>query len=214
MAIDKAVNPLGNPSEVDIEIINPDAVIIREDDDGFLAILGPELSEQIMPDFDANLAEHMDERELNGLGFELLDDFESDSRSRQDWEDTYKKGLDLLGLKIEELKLASQIDLQKADIALRSTIEEGNSETFGKAIDAQAGLKANSGWASDVLALFRPGLTLALWVSSMILAVWYRDSNPELMSFIITSTFGMFSISVGYWFGVRTEQKMAIRAVK
>ena len=52
MAIDKAVNPLGNPSEVDIEIINPDAVIIREDDDGFLAILGPELSEQIMPDFD------------------------------------------------------------------------------------------------------------------------------------------------------------------
>ncbi len=102
MAIDKAVNPLGNPSEVDIEIINPDAVIIREDDDGFLAILGPELSEQIMPDFDANLAEHMDERELNGLGFELLDDFESDSRSRQDWEDTYKKGLDLLGLKIED----------------------------------------------------------------------------------------------------------------
>lgn len=102
MAIDKAVNPLGNPSEVDIEIINPDAVIIREDDDGFLAILGPELSEQIMPGFDANLAEHMDERELNGLGFELLDDFESDSRSRQDWEDTYKKGLDLLGLKIED----------------------------------------------------------------------------------------------------------------
>ena len=117
-------------------------------------------------------------------------------------------------MKLEELKLASQIDLQKADIALRSTIEEGNSETFGKAIDAQAGLKANSGWAYDVLALFRPGLTLALWVSSMILAVWYRNTNPDLMSFIITSTFGMFSISVGYWFGVRTEQKMAIRSVK
>jgi hypothetical protein len=31
-----------------------------------------------------------------------LDDFESDSRSREDWEDTYKKGLDLLGLKIED----------------------------------------------------------------------------------------------------------------
>jgi len=117
-------------------------------------------------------------------------------------------------MKLEELKLASQIDLQKADIALRSTIEEGNAETFGKAIDAQANLKASSGWAEDVLALFRPGLTLALWVSSMIMAVWYRTTNPELMTFIITSTFGMFSISVGYWFGVRTEQKMAIRAVK
>jgi hypothetical protein len=117
-------------------------------------------------------------------------------------------------MRLEELKLASQIDLQKADIALRQSIEEGNASTFGKAIDAQAGLRANSGWATDVIALFRPGLTLALWVSSMILAVWYRNTNPELMSFIITSTFGMFSISVGYWFGVRTEQKMAIRSVK
>jgi hypothetical protein len=117
-------------------------------------------------------------------------------------------------MRLEELKLASQIDLQKADIALRSTVEEGNAQTFGKAIDAQANLKPNSGWASDVITLFRPGLTLALWMSSIIMAVWYRGSNPELMSFIITSTFGMFSISVGYWFGVRTEQKMAVKAVK
>jgi hypothetical protein len=117
-------------------------------------------------------------------------------------------------MRLEELKLASQIDLQKADIDLRQTVEAGNATAFGKAIDAQAGLKANSGWASDVLALFRPGLTLALWISSMVLAVWYRTTNPELMTFIITSTFGMFSISVGYWFGVRTEEKMAVRAVK
>jgi len=117
-------------------------------------------------------------------------------------------------MRLEELKLASQIDLQKADIALRSTVEEGNAQTFGKAIDAQANLNPNSGWASDFITLFRPGLTLALWMSSIIMAVWYRGSNPELMSFIITSTFGMFSISVGYWFGVRTEQKMAVKAVK
>lgn len=102
MAIDKALNPLGNPAEVDVEIINPDAVIIESDDDGLVAIFGPKLSEQIMPGFDANLAEHMDERDLDALGHSLLDDFESDSRSRQDWEDTYKKGLDLLGLKIED----------------------------------------------------------------------------------------------------------------
>ena len=117
-------------------------------------------------------------------------------------------------MRLEELKLASQIDLQKADIALRSTVEEGNAQTFGKAIDAQANLKGSSSWALDVITLFRPGLTLALWLSSIIMAVWYRSSNPELMSFIITSTFGMFSISVGYWFGVRTEQKMAVKAVK
>jgi hypothetical protein len=44
----------------------------------------------------------MDARDLGALGHELLDDFESDSRSREDWEQTYKKGLDLLGLKIED----------------------------------------------------------------------------------------------------------------
>ena len=117
-------------------------------------------------------------------------------------------------MRLEELKLASQIDLQKADISLRQVTAEANAQTFGKAIDAQANLKPASGWAMNILSLFRPGLTLALWVSSMILAVWYRNTNPELMNFIITSTFGMFSISVGYWFGVRTEQKMAIRSVK
>lgn len=47
-------------------------------------------------------------------------------------------------MRLEELKLSAQIDLQKADIDLRQTVEAGNATTFGKAIDAQAGLKANS----------------------------------------------------------------------
>ena len=104
MAIDKAMNPLGNPSDggLEIEIMNPDAVSIETEDGGALVILGPELSQDMEPDFHANLAEYIDESELNALGHELLDDFESDSRSRQDWEQTYKKGLDLLGLKIED----------------------------------------------------------------------------------------------------------------
>jgi hypothetical protein len=104
VAIDKAMNPLGNPSDggLEIEIMNPDAVSIETEDGGALVILGPELSQDMEPDFHANLAEYIDESELNALGHELLDDFESDSRSRQDWEQTYKKGLDLLGLKIED----------------------------------------------------------------------------------------------------------------
>lgn len=104
MAIDKAVNPLGNPSEpgLEIEIVNPDAVSIETEDGGAIVILGPQLSSQMEPGFNDNLAEHMDERELSGLGHELVSDFEADSRSREDWEQTYKKGLDLLGLKIED----------------------------------------------------------------------------------------------------------------
>lgn len=104
MAIDKAVNPLGNPSEpgLEIEIVNPDAVSIETEDGGAIVILGPQLSSQMEPGFNDNLAEHMDDRELSGLGHELVSDFEADSRSREDWEQTYKKGLDLLGLKIED----------------------------------------------------------------------------------------------------------------
>ena len=104
MAVDKAMNPLGNPSGsgVEVEIINPDAVSIETEDGGALVILGPELSQEMMPGFHDNLAEHMDASDLGALGHELLDDFESDSRSREDWEQTYKKGLDLLGLKIED----------------------------------------------------------------------------------------------------------------
>jgi hypothetical protein len=104
VSVDKAFNPLGNPGEpgIEVEIVNPDAVSIETEDGGAIVFLGPELSEQLMPDFGTNLAEHMDERDLGALGNELIGDFESDSRSRQDWEDTYKKGLDLLGLKIED----------------------------------------------------------------------------------------------------------------
>jgi hypothetical protein len=104
MAIDKMMNQMGNPSDpgLEIEIVNPDAVSIETPDGGALIILGPELSQELEPGFHANLAEHIDESELGSIGRELLDDFESDSRSRDDWEQTYKKGLDLLGLKIEE----------------------------------------------------------------------------------------------------------------
>jgi hypothetical protein len=125
-----------------------------------------------------------------------------------------KEAKDSHAMKMEELKVVSQIDLQKADINLRQTTEETNGMLFGKAIDAQAALRPSSSIVTDIISLFRPGLTLALWVSSTVLSVCYRNEQPELMNFIITSTFGMFSISVGYWFGVRTEYKMAIRNVK
>ena len=104
MAVDKALDAIGesNGFGLEVEIVNPDAVSFATEDGGAIVILGPELSEMIEPDFDANLAEHMDERDLGSLGRDLLDDFESDNSSRDDWEQTYKKGLDLLGLKIED----------------------------------------------------------------------------------------------------------------
>jgi len=53
-------------------------------------------------DFYANLAEEMPDRELQRIASELLGEYDANKASRQDWEDAYKDGLDLLGFTYEE----------------------------------------------------------------------------------------------------------------
>ena len=53
-------------------------------------------------EFDANLAEFMDDSDLQSLGMELVEDFGKDSMDRRDWIQTYVDGLKLLGLKYED----------------------------------------------------------------------------------------------------------------
>ena len=53
-------------------------------------------------DFDANLADFMDDSALDSLGGELVGDFDKDINDRKDWIRTYVEGLKLLGLKYEE----------------------------------------------------------------------------------------------------------------
>ena len=52
--------------------------------------------------FDANLSEYIEENELGRFSNDLLASFEGDKYSRKDWEDTYVKGLDMLGFKYED----------------------------------------------------------------------------------------------------------------
>jgi hypothetical protein len=82
---------------VEIIIENPDDVMIGID--GMAIDLMPEDEE---PAFDANLAEYMDEGELEKLGSDLVGEVESDIASRKDWVDMYVKGLEVLGMKYEE----------------------------------------------------------------------------------------------------------------
>tara|TARA_Y100000813_G_scaffold198574_1_gene187765 strand:+ start:2017 stop:4449 length:2433 start_codon:yes stop_codon:yes gene_type:complete len=60
-----------------------------------------EISEKENP-FYKNLAEDMDEDQLNEISSTLMEDFEGDLSSRKDWLQTYADGMELLGLKIEE----------------------------------------------------------------------------------------------------------------
>ena len=52
--------------------------------------------------FDANLADYIDESESRKFANDLVGAFEMDKESRKDWEDTYVKGLDMLGFKYED----------------------------------------------------------------------------------------------------------------
>jgi hypothetical protein len=84
--------------DLEIEIENPDEVNIGLGD--MEINLKPE--KESAKDFDANLAEYMDDSDLDSLGQELVEDFGKDIQDRRDWIQTYVEGLKLLGLKYED----------------------------------------------------------------------------------------------------------------
>jgi len=95
--------PLGLEEDMDmapieIEIEDPEGVRIAMGDIEIELEPGKEDSE----DFDANLADFMDDSALDALGGELVADFDKDINDRKDWIRTYVEGLKLLGLKYEE----------------------------------------------------------------------------------------------------------------
>ena len=99
--VDKAMVPLDMEvmePELEIEIENPDSVTLA---DGSMEITiipdGPNID-----DFDANVAEFLDEGELQTIASELVELVESDLNARKEWADTYVKGLDVLGFKYED----------------------------------------------------------------------------------------------------------------
>lgn len=53
-------------------------------------------------DHNANLAEVMDDGQLGDIASELREQYEDDKESRSEWEETYTKGLDLLGIQNQE----------------------------------------------------------------------------------------------------------------
>lgn len=106
MAIEKSLYELPQGLEaaaamqapIEIEIEDPESVTIGMD--GLEIEITPK--KETAEDFDANLAEYLDERELAQICGDLLGDVESDVSSRKDWMQTYTDGIELLGMKLEE----------------------------------------------------------------------------------------------------------------
>ena len=83
---------------IEIEIEQPEGVKIGID--GLEIDLMPET--ETAEEFGANLAEHMDEGELQSLASDLISLVDADINSRKDWTDMFVKGLEVLGMKYEE----------------------------------------------------------------------------------------------------------------
>lgn len=107
MAVEKQMTPadfdIEETDEVEIQVVNPEAVSIEADGEEVIIDFTGEFTEELIgPDHDANLAEYIEDDELGALASELVDDFVADRQSRKDWARSYVKGLDLLGMRIEE----------------------------------------------------------------------------------------------------------------
>ena len=76
--------------------------VIEMDDGGVTVEFDPEEVRTDDGEFDANLAEFIPDRELSRISSELLEEFDANKSSRQEWEDTYSNGLELLGFSYEE----------------------------------------------------------------------------------------------------------------
>jgi hypothetical protein len=111
MAIDKAIGPgsangldnAGTIIDVEIDTVeaNPEIEVTMTEEGGVVVDFDPTKDNQ-EGDFNANLAEILEEEILEGIANELIPLYQGDKDSRKDWEDTYTKGLDQLGLKIDE----------------------------------------------------------------------------------------------------------------
>ena len=87
-------------AQLEIEIVDPEMVTLS---DGSMEItLVPDANEADLMGFDANLAEALDDNDLQGLAQDLIGLIDADIESRKDWADTFVKGLDVLGFKYEE----------------------------------------------------------------------------------------------------------------
>lgn len=112
MAVEKSVAqmmeaPQDEELEIEVEAEDEQPSLFASEDTIMLedggAIVGyVEDEEETEADHFKNLAEDMDEAELQSLASELVGSYREDLDSRQDWLDQYTEGLDLLGIKTEE----------------------------------------------------------------------------------------------------------------
>ena len=104
MAIAQSLNPAPSGPVIEVDDNIATEVLIETDPSGETTISIGEMpaAEAFIP-HEANLADHMDDRDLSELAGDLMEAFEQDKSSRSEWEATLEEGMNLLGIKLEEV---------------------------------------------------------------------------------------------------------------
>ena len=92
---DSQLDPIVIEDDIEIEIVD-------DPDGGVVVDFDPGADVEESGEFTENLAEYLSQGELGRIASELVGEFESNKSSRQDWEDAYTNGLELLGFNYEE----------------------------------------------------------------------------------------------------------------
>ena len=106
MAIEKQMTPLELPEdEMDENILEVEVSDLDEvEEDGSVVVDFGGLDDLDMsrPTHNDNLVDFMEDIDRDTLAGDLIESFTSDRQSRSEWAESYVRGMDLLGLKIEE----------------------------------------------------------------------------------------------------------------
>ena len=95
------IEPIGEEVQIYSKGVEFDGFEIMDDGSAEEIITNETIDQSQIP-FDANLSEYISDDKLSKFSSDLVNAFEADKDSRKDWEDTYVKGLDMLGFKYED----------------------------------------------------------------------------------------------------------------
>ena len=96
----------GDSPSIEAEMMEENIINFMPTEDGGVEVEFGEIEEMVisgpMGSHFENLAEYLSEEDLTEIGQTVYDSYEADKESREEWEQIFERGFDLLGLKLEE----------------------------------------------------------------------------------------------------------------
>ena len=202
MAVERDMGAGGMPGILPLDE-NPEAIVeieemqigpgILEMEDGS-AIVGEFEEETVTIDlpFDGNLADTMDSGELGTIASDLIGSIDDDLSSRKDWEDTYKKGIEFLGMKDEKRSEPFEGSSGIVHPLLAESVTQFQSQAYRELLPAQGPVRVQV-FGEETEALIKQAERVQEYMNYMITCKM-EEYDPELdqMLFylpIIGSTF-------------------------